>query len=216
MLSQEQISQIKLQLIDHISKSFPEEKKQEAISSVQEMTGEELEDFIVKNNLIKGQGNGCIFCSIISGNSPSFKISENQEALAVLEINPISKGHILIIPKEHIPTHEGLPEGAKELAKKMTELLKEKFKPKKVEAASQNLFGHQIINILPIYSEESFQSKRNPANKEELEELEKTLKEDIKTPEKKEEKKPKKNKTIRKPRVKKIKAKDLWLPQRIP
>ncbi len=44
----------------------------------------------------------CIFCSIVSGEIPSYKLYEDEETLAFLEINPSSPGHALIIPKKHV------------------------------------------------------------------------------------------------------------------
>ena len=43
----------------------------------------------------------CIFCKIINGEIPSYKIYEDEIVLAFLDINPDSKGHTLIIPKKH-------------------------------------------------------------------------------------------------------------------
>jgi len=43
----------------------------------------------------------CIFCKIIRGEVPSFKLYENDKTFAFMDINPISPGHALIIPKFH-------------------------------------------------------------------------------------------------------------------
>ncbi len=43
----------------------------------------------------------CLFCKIINGDIPCFKIYENDYVLAFLDINPDSDGHTLIIPKKH-------------------------------------------------------------------------------------------------------------------
>ena len=43
----------------------------------------------------------CIFCKIIKGEIPSYKIYEDEVIYAFLDINPSSIGHTLIIPKEH-------------------------------------------------------------------------------------------------------------------
>lgn len=43
----------------------------------------------------------CIFCKIINGDIPSYKIYEDDLVLAFLDINPDSNGHTLIIPKKH-------------------------------------------------------------------------------------------------------------------
>ncbi|MBU0618799.1 HIT domain-containing protein [Patescibacteria group bacterium] len=45
----------------------------------------------------------CIFCKIVAGEIPSFKIYENQDYLAFLDIFPFSWGHTLVIPKKHYP-----------------------------------------------------------------------------------------------------------------
>ena len=43
----------------------------------------------------------CLFCKIINGEIPCYKIYENDYILAFLDINPDSDGHTLIIPKKH-------------------------------------------------------------------------------------------------------------------
>lgn len=45
--------------------------------------------------------NDCIFCAIAAGEIPSFKIYEDDLVLAYLDINPMSEGHALVIPKAH-------------------------------------------------------------------------------------------------------------------
>lgn len=43
----------------------------------------------------------CIFCRIIKGEIPSYKVAENEEFYAFLSIAPINPGHTLVIPKKH-------------------------------------------------------------------------------------------------------------------
>ena len=43
----------------------------------------------------------CIFCKIVKGEIPSFKVYENEQVFAFEDINPISLGHTLIVPKNH-------------------------------------------------------------------------------------------------------------------
>ncbi|SPO05078.1 related to protein kinase C inhibitor-I [Cephalotrichum gorgonifer] len=43
----------------------------------------------------------CIFCRIIKGEIPCLKLFENEKTLAFLDINPLSRGHALVIPKFH-------------------------------------------------------------------------------------------------------------------
>ncbi|KAL0230474.1 hypothetical protein PCE1_004033 [Barthelona sp. PCE] len=46
----------------------------------------------------------CIFCKIIEGQIPSYKVFENDEVFAFLDINPLKRGHMLVIPKVHSET----------------------------------------------------------------------------------------------------------------
>lgn len=43
----------------------------------------------------------CVFCKIVSGLIPSARVYENENVLAFLDIGPIAKGHLLVIPKQH-------------------------------------------------------------------------------------------------------------------
>ena len=46
----------------------------------------------------------CIFCKIVRGEVPSFKVYEDEHTLAFLDIHPVHPGHTLVIPKEHAAT----------------------------------------------------------------------------------------------------------------
>ena len=122
-----------------------------------------------------------------------------------MEINPISKGHALIIPKSH-KLLEKIPNEIPQLVKEITEKIKSQLKPKDIKASNSKLFNHEIINLLPIYENETFNSEKHQATKEELEELQKILS------------KPagKKTAKIKKPKIEKIKPEKFWLPKRIP
>lgn len=51
----------------------------------------------------------CIFCKIIAGELPSSRVYETENLLAFLDLNPVAKGHTLIIPKGHYPTLLDVP-----------------------------------------------------------------------------------------------------------
>ncbi len=50
----------------------------------------------------------CLFCKIIAGEIPSTKVYEDETVLAFRDINPITPSHILVIPKVHIPSANGV------------------------------------------------------------------------------------------------------------
>jgi histidine triad (HIT) family protein len=46
----------------------------------------------------------CIFCKIVAGDIPSIKLFEDEAVLAFMDIMPLNRGHLLVIPKEHFET----------------------------------------------------------------------------------------------------------------
>ncbi len=50
----------------------------------------------------------CLFCKIVAGDIPSSKVYEDDYAYAFRDINPQAPVHILIVPKEHIPSVDGI------------------------------------------------------------------------------------------------------------
>lgn len=43
----------------------------------------------------------CVFCKIVNGDIPSYRVYEDDKVIGILDVNPKSNGHTLIIPKEH-------------------------------------------------------------------------------------------------------------------
>ena len=74
----------------------------------------------------------CIFCKIIRNEIPSSKVIEDEKIIAFLDINPVNKGHVLVLPKEHLETLIDIPDNtmkevmitAKRIAKSMRKALK--------------------------------------------------------------------------------------------
>ena len=52
----------------------------------------------------------CIFCSIIKGDIPSKKAYEDEVCFAFHDINPQAPAHVLVVPKEHIPSVDAITE----------------------------------------------------------------------------------------------------------
>jgi len=136
-LRKEQLKQAREALLKQIeSWKGDQEGAREQINS---LSDEELESFLIKNKIIKlpyGESENSAeskspFRMIVEGKIKSYKISENDSALAVLEINPVSRGHTLIIPKEHALIQGKEKEGSiKKLMKSVSSIIKKKLKPK--------------------------------------------------------------------------------------
>ena len=103
----------------------------------------------------------CIFCKIAGGEIPSATLYEDADFRVIMDISPASKGHALILPKEHYANLYELPDelAAKVLvlAKKMTTKLKDivgcdgyNVLQNNGEAAGQTVF-HFHMHLIPRY-----------------------------------------------------------------
>jgi histidine triad (HIT) family protein len=103
----------------------------------------------------------CIFCKIAEGVIPSYKVYEDENVLAFLDISQVTKGHTLIIPKEHSKdVFELSEETAAQLfsaVPKIASSIKQTFNPiglnllnNNGEAAGQSVF-HYHMHFIPRY-----------------------------------------------------------------
>ena len=82
----------------------------------------------------------CLFCKIIAGDIPSSKVYEDDYSYAFRDINPQAPVHILIVPKEHIPSVDGITAENSAIVAKIFEAI-----PK--IAAQENLGGgYRVIS----------------------------------------------------------------------
>ena len=177
-LTKEEISELKKQLHSQISK-MPEDQKKEAEKRIDELSDEAIESMLEQQK----DNQKPIFREIISGNIPSKKIEANTSAIAVLEIKPISKGHIIIIPKEKMTSIDKIPAEIALLIDKTSKNIVEKLKAKNIKVAPELKFGEVIINLIPIYDKElSLESPRDNPSEEQLEKTLEELKKEIKEP----------------------------------
>jgi histidine triad (HIT) family protein len=166
-LNEEEAIKIKEHLLKQLG-NFPEDKRELIKEQVESMDSNQVEEFVQKNQLTH-LGGQCIFCSIIAGKTPSVKIAEDKDNVAILEINPLSKGHTLILPKEHL---QEIPPFSQELAKEVIQKIKKKFAPQEVKIRESKIMDHVMLEVLPIYGTEK---ERKQATIEELEEVKKEL-----------------------------------------
>lgn len=163
MISEQEAAQIKEQLLQQIS-NFPEDKREQIKERILSMTDEELEEFVEQNNSHEQK---CIFCSIVSGQVPSFKIGEDKDNISILELNPLSKGHTLVIPRTHSNT---VPDSTRELAKKVAEKLKI-LGPKEVKISDNIVMNHAFVEVVPIFGDEKTRKKAKEEDLKSLQEL---------------------------------------------
>ncbi len=107
----------------------------------------------------------CIFCKIVSKEIPSEVLYENEDVIAVLDINPIHFGHALIIPKQHCDDFLDLPDGAYhsilQAAKIVTKALVQSLKLEGYNLFSNNgrIAGQSVfhfhLHITPRYRDDN-------------------------------------------------------------
>ncbi len=73
----------------------------------------------------------CLFCRIVAGEVPATKVAEDARTVTFMDINPATRGHALVVPREHAPDLLGVDEqdlaavasASQRLARRMTERL---------------------------------------------------------------------------------------------
>ena len=169
-LTKEQIVELKNQLSQQIQ-HLPEEQKHAAQEQINAMSDEAIEA-LLKQQTSKSGSKQDILRQIVRGDIPAKKIDENKQAIAVLDIRPVSKGHIIIILKNKVTVDAQIPTQAFTLAKKLAKKLALKLKTKGVEIQTENKFSEVVINIIPYYDQPlSVNSPRYEAQEKELQEL---------------------------------------------
>lgn len=129
----------------------------------------------------------CIFCKIANGEIPSQTLYEDESFRVILDVGPATKGHALILPKEHYANLYELPEEtagevmklAKKMVVKMTERLGcEGFNlvQNNGDLAGQTVF-HFHMHMIPRYQADGQKIGWKPqeTTQEELEEIKNTI-----------------------------------------
>ncbi|NQZ84271.1 MAG: HIT domain-containing protein [Nanoarchaeales archaeon] len=126
----------------------------------------------------------CIFCKIIKKEIPAQTIFEDDICLAILDINPASKGHILLMPKEHYMMMPMVPDQVlghmSIMSKYISDLIKKTFPDSKDTtvfiangAAAGQQSQHFMSHLIPRYDNDNinFDVKGAKLNQQELKTL---------------------------------------------
>ena len=122
----------------------------------------------------------CIFCKIVAGEIPSHKIDEDDKTLAFMDINPWTRGHSLVIPKEHSRNiYDADPDdlaAAHKTAQRLAQRMRDRLNCEGVNivqssepVAMQTVF-HTHVHVIPRYSDDGLRlpAHPQPAEHEEL------------------------------------------------
>jgi len=113
------------------------------------------------------QNRTCIFCSIVAREAPASFVHEDEELVAFMDINPVTPGHLLVVPRAHLPALADVPDTvaarmftvAQRLAAALrsTELLTEGINLFYADgaAAFQSVF-HSHLHVIPRFRGDGF------------------------------------------------------------
>ncbi len=129
----------------------------------------------------------CIFCRIIAGEIPSYTLYEDEKFKVILDVGPATRGHALILPKDHYANLYELPEETAaeviKLAKKMMALMTDKLEcdgfnivQNNGEVAGQTV-NHFHMHLIPRYKNDGEILKyiAGEPGQEELEQIRRTI-----------------------------------------
>ena len=172
----EQLDESQVQRLNEIAK-LPKEVQQEELQNFLSTLSEEQIKFLQSQ-----QKNQCLFCSIVEWSIPHYRVYEDNSFIGILDINPASKGHTIIIPKKHfqfigeVESDFSIP--IKEITKKIYEALNAdaNIMINNGQNAGQKI-NHISISIIPRYENDSInlELSQKKALEEELKELSKIL-----------------------------------------
>ena len=106
-----------------------------------------------------------IFSRIVAGEIPCYKVAEDDKYFAFLDINPLAKGHTLVIPKQEVDYYFDLDDetlaGMTIFAKRVAHKIKEQTGCKKVAMVVLGLeVAHAHIHLIPMNSENDVDFRR--------------------------------------------------------
>jgi|SRR5665213_486947 len=123
-----------------------------------------------------------IFTRIINGEIPCFKVAENETCFAFLDINPLAKGHTLVVPKQEVDylfdLDDDLLSQLTIFSKQVAKAIEKSVPCKRVGVAVIGLeVPHAHIHLIPInnVSDINFKNPKLKLSNEELEEIAATI-----------------------------------------
>ncbi len=124
--------------------------------------------------------NNCVFCTIADGSTQSATIYEDDAIICVLDIFPASKGHVLVIPKEHVVFSTQMSDdlskrvfvAANKIAGVVFEVMKSEGTNIVVSngAVAGQKIGHAVVHVIPRYKDDTVKIEfgGKPITQEEL------------------------------------------------
>ena len=107
----------------------------------------------------------CIFCKIVKGEIPSYKVYEDKNFFAFLDIHPLNPGHTLLIPKKHVQWVDDYEPFCDywETARKLAKKIKKALNPIIISYVVYGLgVPHAHIHLIPKFEGDAHPQGPNP------------------------------------------------------
>jgi histidine triad (HIT) family protein len=115
----------------------------------------------------------CLFCRIVSGELPSTRVDEDERTVAFMDINPATRGHVLVVPREHAADLTEIPHddlaAVTEMARRVAVRQKDRLGADGVnllnscgQVAWQTVF-HFHMHVIPRYAGDPLRLPWEPA-----------------------------------------------------
>jgi len=129
----------------------------------------------------------CLFCKIVAGEVPSTRVHEDERTIAFMDINPATRGHLLVVPREHAPDLLEIPDEDLEAVVRAARILAQRL-TERLDADGVNLLNscgsvawqtvfHFHMHVIPRYGGDPLQLPWHPApgDREEIAEAARAL-----------------------------------------
>jgi len=126
----------------------------------------------------------CIFCKIIDGEIPAVKVLDKDQVIAFMDINPASRGHMLIVPKKHVENIFEISEddlsAVMNAVKRCAQAVRQALKAEGITVlqlngkASDQIIPHLHVHIMPRWQNDRLsvsQWEMKEGDREELQEI---------------------------------------------
>ena len=109
----------------------------------------------------------CVFCDLVAGKGESSVVYEDDALVALMDLNPVNPGHVLVIPRRHAPLMSDLDEEAGAHAFRIAMRMQQAIRRSGVECEGINLFVadgeaafqdvfHFHLHVIPRFTGDSF------------------------------------------------------------
>lgn len=110
---------------------------------------------------------GCVFCAIVAGRADASFVHEDQRVVAFMDINPVTPGHLLVVPRQHLPALADVPPPLAAEMFTVAQRLAAAIRASDLRSDGINLFYadgkaalqevfHAHLHVFPRYPEDGF------------------------------------------------------------